>query len=263
MRALTTLCLLAMLQPALAAELDGHYQGTLDEQPTELTLRTQGSQVEGEYVENHRLRLSLRGQFDGQALQAQISDPRTGQVLANMNANYANDMLNASFAARDPRSGETLTREALFQRVAVPDEEEEEEEEDTGGAEMMTVAATATTPAVVTNPDQDPALIGTWIFEEMTNSEGAEFASLSSVTTLRIRADGSIGQWRRTVSGGSEWSYDRPGELQYSGLWRSKDGLLLVQLDGSHEFLPAARYHFSQPYLVTESNTGAMTWQRR
>ena len=97
----------------------------------------------------------------------------------------------------------------------------------------------------------------------MTNSEGLEFASLTTVTTLRIRADGSIEQWRRSVAGGSEWSYDRPGELQYRGHWRSDHGLLLVQLQGAADFQPAARYRFDTPYLVTESNTGRMIWQRR
>ena len=154
-----------------------------------------------------------------------------------MNANYANDMLAASLAARDPQSGQTLLRETLFQRVA-------------------TVPPQA-------NPRQDPALVGTWVFEQMSNSEGLEYASLTTVTTLRIRADGSIEQWRRSVAGGSEWSYDRPGELQYSGRWRSEQGLLLVQLKGAKDFQPAARYRFDTPYLVTESNTGRMVWQRR
>ncbi len=96
MRAVLSVYLFAiMAMPSLAAELDGHYRANLDEQPTELILRSQGEQVEGEYLEGRHLRLTVSGRFDGQALQAQISDPRSGQVLANMNANYANDMLNA------------------------------------------------------------------------------------------------------------------------------------------------------------------------
>lgn len=234
MRALSILCLFTIPLFALAAELDGHYRGTLDDRPTELILRSQGRQVEGEYLEGQRQRFTLSGSFDGQLLQAQISDPRSGQVLANMNANYAPDLLNASLAARDPQSGETLFREALFQRVAPPPP-----------------------PA---DPNRDPALIGTWIYEQRSDGEDA---SPSRVTTLRIRADGSIAQWRRTVVGSSEWSYDRPGELQYSGDWRSADGLLLVQLHRAGGYQPAARYRFDAPFLVTESNTGEMVWQRR
>lgn len=237
MRALSLLCLLACISPPLlAADLDGRYQGTLDERPVELVLRSQGQQVEGEYIEDQQ-RFRVSGHFNGQALQVQISAPGSGQVLANMNANYANDMLAASLAARDPQSGQTLLRETLLQRVA--------------------------TAPPQADPRQDPALIGTWVYEQMTNSESLEYASLTTVTTLRIRADGSIEQWRRSVAGGSEWSYDRPGELLYSGRWRSEQGLLLVQLKGATEFQPAARYRFDTPYLITESNTGRMIWQRR
>ena len=237
MRALSLLCLLACISPTLlAADLDGRYQGTLDEHPVELVLRSQGQQVEGVYIEDQQ-RFRVSGHFNGQALQVQISAPGSGQVLANMNANYANDMLAASLAARDPQSGQTLLRETLFQRVA--------------------------TAPPQADPRLDPSLIGTWVYEQMTNSEGLEYASLTTVTTLRIRADGSIEQWRRSVAGGSEWSYDRPGELLYSGRWRSEQGLLLVQLKGATEFQPAARYRFDTPYLITESNTGRMIWQRR
>lgn len=231
------LLLVLTFQAAIADELDGRYQATLDNQPAELILRSSDAQVEGEYIENQHLRFKVTGHFDGQALQARISDPASGQALANMNGNYANGMLATSLAARNPQTGETLVREAMFQRVGPPP-----------------------TPA---DPNQDAALVGTWIYEQMINSNGLEFASMTTVTTLRIRADGSIDQWRRSVAGGSEWSYDRPGELQYSGHWRSDNGLLLVQLKGAPDYQPAARYHFSAPYLVTESNTGRMIWQRR
>ncbi|MDD0843043.1 hypothetical protein [Pseudomonas sp. Gutcm_11s] len=237
MRALSIICLfVCSTSPLLAAELDGRYQGSLDERPVELILRSHEQQVEGEYLEGQQ-RFRVTGSFDGQTLQAQISEPASGQVLANMNANYANDMLATSLAARSPQNGETLLRETMFQRVAPP--------------------------PPPPDPNKDPALIGTWVYEQMTNSEGLEYASLTMVTTLRIRSDGSIEQWRRSVAGGSEWSYDRPGELQYSGRWRSDKGLLLVQLKGAPEFQPAAHYRFDTPYLVTESNTGRMIWQRR
>ena len=35
------------------------------------------------------------------------------------------------------------------------------------------------------------------------------------------------------------------------------------QLTGATDYPPAARYRFETPYLVTESNTGRMIWQRR
>ncbi|TNF11682.1 MAG: hypothetical protein EP327_08680, partial [Pseudomonadales bacterium] len=92
---------------------------------------------------------------------------------------------------------------------------------------------------------------------------GASFASFNSVMTLQLNPDGSVTQWSRSAAGGAEWSYDSPGEVQYSGHWRSQDGLLMVRLSGAPDYRPAAYYRFSDQYLVTESNSGQMIWQRR
>ncbi|MGQ7959336.1 hypothetical protein ACUTAF_16770 [Pseudomonas sp. SP16.1] len=224
---LLALLLLLICPALLAGELDGHYHATLDGQPAELLLHSQGQRVEGRYVENRRLQLNLRGHYDGQLLRAEISDPQSGLVLANMNATYANAMLNISIAARDPRDGQVLERQALFRRDAAP--------------------------APVANEHLDPALVGTWQHEQRIDS-GAASATLM---TLRLDADGSVTQWSRAPDGG-----DSPGEVQYSGRWRSDNGLLLVRLAGAAEYRPAAYYSFSEPYLVTESNTGKMIWQR-
>lgn len=232
---LLSLLLLPLLAPALlAGELDGHYHASLDGQPAELLLRSQGRAVAGQYVENQRLRLNLEGHYDGQLLRAEISDPQSGLVLANMNATYANAMLNASIAARDPRNGQVLERQALFQRGA---------------------------PA--TAERLDPALIGTWFHEQQLDSGGASFASLASLMTLRLGADGSVAQWSLAAGGDSDWSFNSPGELQYRGRWRSENGVLMVRTAGAADYRPAAHYRFIDHYLVTESNTGKMIWQRR
>jgi hypothetical protein len=39
--------------------------------------------------------------------------------------------------------------------------------------------------------------------------------------------------------------------------------LLEVQIQRRSDYQPAARYRFSDQYLVTESNTGKLIWQRR
>lgn len=240
LRAFSLLLAVAACICAHAGELDGRYQATVDNQPTELILRHQGNRVEGQYVENQSLRLTLKGSYDGQLLRAEISDPQSGQLLANMNATYANAMLNVSIAARDPRNGQVLERQALFQREPAQ--------------------ATATPAAAGT---RDPALVGTWVHEKIINSGGASFASFNTLMTLQLNPDGSVTQWSRSAGGGSDWSYDSPGEVQYSGHWRSQDGVLMVRLAGAADFQPAAYYRFSDQYLVTESNTGKMIWQRR
>ena len=235
-------CLFCLLpQTLLGGELDGRYLATLDGLPAEMILRSEGDQVEGEYVENASLRLTINGRFDGQLLQAQISDPRSGLLIANMNANYANAMLNVHIAARSPHNGAVLQREALFQRQA----------EDRASAPQPT------------NPERDPALIGTWVHEEIINSGGASFAAMTTLLTLQLAADGSVVQWIGAVAGGNDWNFTNPGELQYSGHWQSQNGLLLVQLQGRPDYQPAAHYRFSEQYLITESNTGKMIWHKR
>lgn len=235
------LCLLPRL--LLADALDGHYLATLDGQPAEMHLRSQDQQVSGEYVEGGRLRLQISGHFDGQLLSAQISEPQSGQLIANMNATYASGVLNTHIVARSPSTGETLERKALFQR--------------------QTLSAAAT-PAQPSSPTRDPALIGTWVNETIINSDGgASFASMTTQMILQLQDDGSVSQWRRSVAGGADWSHDSPGELQYSGRWQSSNGLLEVQMQGRSGYQPAAYYRFSDQYLVTESNTGKLIWQRR
>lgn len=86
---------------------------------------------------------------------------------------------------------------------------------------------------------------------------------MTTTMTLQLQADGSVAQWIGAVAGGSDWNFANPGELQYRGQWQSKNGLLLVQLQGHPDYQPAAHYRFSEQYLVTESNTGKMIWQKR
>jgi hypothetical protein len=234
------LCLLPSL--LLADTLDGHYLATLDGQPSEMYLRSQGQHVSGEYIEGASLRLQISGQFDGQLLKAQISEPQSGQLIANMNATYANGMLNSHIAARSPNTGQILERKALFHRQRL------------SGAALANKSS---------SQPRDPALIGTWIHEKIINSGGASFASMTTQMILQLNDDGSVAQWTRSVAGGADWDYDSPGELQYSGRWQSNNGLLEVQMQGRSDYQPAAYYRFSDQYLVTESNTGKLIWQRR
>lgn len=241
MRGVFGLLLLMLLgQPALAAALDGEYRATLDGMPTELHLRSQGNAVDGLYIENGSLRLNVRGTFDGQRLDAQILDG-SGQPFATLQGTYANDSLNARIAARDPRNGNVVSRDALFQRPTA-----------------RQGASTATS----VSGQLDPALVGTWLNEKMINSGGASFASFTTVMTLRLNPDGSVAQWSRSVGGGENWNYDSPGTLQYSGAWYTDNGTLMVRLQGQNTFQPAARYRFSDQYLVTEGNTGKVIWKR-
>lgn len=240
---IAVLCLLPGV--LLADALDGHYLTTLDGQPAEMHLRSQGQQVNGEYLEGGRLRLQISGSFDGQLLRAQISEAQSGQLIANMNATYANGMLNAHIAARHPTTGTTLERKALFHRQNL----------DPAVATQSRNASGSTS--------RDPALIGTWVHEKISNSGGANSAAMTTQMILQLSEDGSVAQWTRSVAGGADWNYDTPGELQYNGRWQSRNGLLEVQIQGHSDYQPAAYYRFSDQDLVTESNTGKLIWQKR
>lgn len=244
-RALLTFVLCLLPSVLLADTLDGHYLTTLDGQPAEMYLRSQGQQVTGEYVEGGRLRLQISGNFDGQLLSAQISEAQSGQLIANMNATYAHGVLNTHIAARNPTTGATLERKALFHR------------------QKLSAAASTPSSSPSSSTTRDPALIGTWVHEKLINSGGANYAAMTTQMILQLNDDGSVAQWTRSVAGGADWNYDSPGELQYSGRWRTSNGLLEVQMQGRSDYQPAAYYRFSDQYLVTESNTGKLIWQRR
>lgn len=227
--------------PLFAGELDGRFQADLAGANTVLDLQQQGQVVTGRYSENGTLQLDLRGQYDGQVLNAEIVLPQTNQVIATLAATYGNDQLNARLAARDPVSGQVLERQALFQR-----------------SPSTATGATRTSAGTL-----DPALVGTWVHEDIINSGGASFASFNTVLTLHLAPDGRVEQWSRSVGGGSDWSYDSDGTLQYAGQWQTAEGVLLVRPDGSTDYQPATRYRFSDPYLVTEDQGGRKIWQRR
>lgn len=238
------LCLLCLTpQPLLAAELDGRYLATLDGLPAEMILHSQGQQVKGQYMENNRLRLTISGSFDGQLLSAQISDPQSGQLIANMNANYANAMLNARIVARS-RDGAVLQREALFQR-------------------QLSNSEIASAPALQAQDqppaeERDPTLIGTWVHQQLDDN-----GAIASLLTLQLNADGSVAQWIRSTADAPGNSPENPGALQYRGRWQSNQGLLLVQLQDREDYQPAAFYRFNALHLVTQSNNGEMLWKRR
>lgn len=238
-RYLLPLCLCLLPRLLLADSLDGHYLTTLDGQPAEMHLRSQEQQVSGEYVEGATLRLQISGSFDGELLRAQISEPQSGQLIANMNATYANGILNSHIVARSPHSGAILERKALFHRQPV---------------------SAAALPRQISTPARDPALVGTWVHEAPLNSSAAD---LAKQMVLQLRSDGSMSQWQRDVVSGSTAPKPTPDELLFSGLWQSSNGLLEMQLHGQSSYQPAAYYRLSGQQLITESNTSLLTWQRQ
>jgi hypothetical protein len=241
-RTLPTLMLCLLPCALLANNLDGYYLATLDGQPAEMHLRGQDQQVSGEYIEGRRLRLRISGHFDGQVLNAQISDAQSDQPIARMRATYTNGVLTSHITARSPVTGETLERRAVFNRQRFSD---------------------AAITSQANRQFRDPELIATWVHEQITRSEDARTTSTSTLLILQLTVKGGISQWSRSAADGSDWHPDAPGELHYTGRWLASNGVLEVQLQDQNDYQPTARYHFSDGYLVTESSTGTRRWQRR
>ncbi|WP_183960989.1 hypothetical protein [Chiayiivirga flava] len=235
------LLLAAAVAGATAAGIDGEYRATVDGVDTQLSLRSAGADVSGTYVEG-ALRLQVAGRLEEDRLLARVREPSTGLDIAALDARIAGDTLDASIDAHNPLTGERKSARALFRRTLPP----------------ATDAAATAVPGSL-----DRSLIGTWVNETMINSGGADFASFTTVMTMQLGADGRVSQWSRSVGGGGDWSYDGAGQLQYSGRWSSDGGVLYVQLDGQAGFQPAARYRFSDAYLVLENDRGRLIWQRR
>ncbi|MDP2242613.1 hypothetical protein [Pseudomonas sp.] len=241
-RTLLTLMLCLLPCALLANNLDGYYLATLDGQPAEMHLRSQDQQVSGEYIEGRRLRLRISGHFDGQLLNAQISDAQSAQPIARMRATYTNGVLTSHITARSPVTGETLERRAVFNRQRFSD---------------------AAITSQANRQFRDPELIATWVHEQITRSEDTSAASTSTLLILQLTVNGGISQWSRSAADNSDWHPDAPGELHYTGRWLASNGVLEVQLQDQNDYQPTARYHFSDDYLVTESSTGTRRWQRR
>ncbi len=241
-RTLLTLMLCLLPCALLANNLDGYYLATLDGQPAEMHLRSQDQQVGGEYIEGRRLRLRISGHFDGQLLNAQISDAQSDQPIAHLTATYTNGVLTSHISARSPVTGEILERRAVFNRQRFSD---------------------AAITSQANRQFRDPELIGTWVHESITQGEHASTASENTLLILQLAVSGRISQWSRSAADNGDWHPDAPGELHYTGRWLASNGFLEVQLQDQNTYQPTARYHFSDGYLVTESSTGKRLWQRR
>lgn len=231
------LCAACLLLPGLAAAVDGVYRAVLDGTRTVLALRSDAGRVTGTWTEG-ALVLQVDGRVSGDRLQATVRAPQAGIDIAQVDAQVVSSGLQASIDAHNPVTGARKSASALFVR---------------DGA-----AAAPAAPGSL-----DASLVGTWINEKMINSGGANFASFTTVMTMALTADGRVQQWSRSVGGGGDWNYDSAGELQHSGHWSARDGVLYVSIEGSNGFQPLARYRFSDQYLVTENDAGKLIWQRR
>lgn len=119
--------------------------------------------------------------------------------------------------------------------------------------------AQATAPATL-----DTRLLGRWVSQTSIQSPGGAggFASFTTERWITFGADGSVQQWARTVAGGSDWSSQSKGRLEFAGRWQTRGSEIWVQPEGLAEYLRAGSYRFVDNRLVTEGRDGRTIWQR-
>jgi hypothetical protein len=132
-------------------------------------------------------------------------------------------------------------------------------------AGLLAVAAAAGPALAQGGSMLDERLVGIWVNEKQINSPGGAggFASLSTVMTMELHADGGILQYSQSVGGGADWSSNSGRTLDFEGKWRADGATLSVFGMGLPDYTPAATYSFSGQYLVTQSDMGRLIWQRR
>lgn len=245
MRPLSILLCLLLPFAAVARSLTGDYHGRLDGTDSRLVLNDQNGQISGQYIEG-ALTFQVVGQFDGHRFDGTVSLAEAGLTIARLIGQLHGDTLRVDMDARNPHTGASKRAQADFHRRST----------DSDGH-----AAANGQPAAGTGGPIDPRLVGDWRHEDMINSGGGNFASFTTVLTLRLKADGSLEQYRESVGGGGDWSYDGGRSQVLSGQWYARDGVIYVRAQGQSEFIAATRYRFSDRYLVTEDANGRRIWR--
>ncbi|MFM1988757.1 MAG: hypothetical protein RJA99_1714 [Pseudomonadota bacterium] len=233
------------IAPVRAQSRELVYEGTSEGVVTRLLLRLDGPRVRGTLLESG-LSLPVEGRIDGRRLDAAVLDPGSRAPLVRIAGELRDD--GATITARPETGG--AARTLAMTRVA-------------------DVAAPPARPGSAAAPGsaagrRDPALVGRWVNESQINSPGGAggFASMSTVRTMELAADGGLRQWVRTVGGGGNWSSDGGERLEFSGRWETRGAELWVQPDGQPQFVRAAAWRMSGAYLVLEDGRSKQVWRR-
>jgi hypothetical protein len=213
------------------------YEGSLRGIATRLTLRIDGTRVEGS-LEEQGVSLPVRGTLSGQRVQGGVFEPASGARLIVLVADLRGDEATMTLQA------DGAPQSLAMRRVGAPAPAGTGGD---GGAGRI-----------------EPSLVGRWRHESQINSPGGAggFASFSTVRTLEFGADGRVRQSVRSVGGGGTWSSDGGERLEFSGRWQTRGAEIWVQADGHSGFERAALWRLVDGRLVTEDGQGRRIWQR-
>lgn len=236
--------------PARAQPRDLVYEGLSGGVVTRLQLRLDGPRVQGTLIESG-LSLPVEGRVDGRRLDAAVLDPGSRAPLVRIAGELRDD--GVTITAR-PETGGAARTLAMTRVAAAP------------------AAAGPGTPSGPAGPGgtasaggrRDASLVGRWISESQLNSAGGAggFASMSTVRTMELSADGRLRQSVRTVGGGGNWSADGGERVEFSGLWETRGAELWVRPDGQPQFVRAATWRMAGAYLVLEDGGSKQVWRR-
>lgn len=227
------------------------YHASVDGLASTLSLAFDAERVTGELIEGE-LRLAVRGTAKANRLTTQLIQPHTGLPVATLEGRIDGNGIDALLRAAPVMGG--AQRQIRFSPSTLARAENELSAAD----EPRLVRTGGNVGGAV-----DGRLVGRWVNEKMTNSNGGgNFASFSTVRTLQMDADGRVSQWVTSVGGGGNWNYDGGRKVEFSGRWYARDGVLYVKSDTGGDFQAAARYRFSDPYLVTEDGRQKLIWRR-
>jgi hypothetical protein len=243
-------CGVAVAQSAVAQPRTLTYEATVQGVTSRLTLRIDGTRVEGGLVEGP-LTLGVRGALEGQRIRGSLIDPGTGRDLLPIDAEIRGEALMLAVTPPAPNPPRTLTmRRVDAQAPGSPS---------APGAPRPAAASAAGVSGAL-----DPAIIGRWRNESQINSPGGAggFASLSTRRILELAADGRVRQWVRSAGGGGNWSHQGGETLEFSGRWQARGAEIWVLPDGGTQFQRAATYRRVGERLVTEGGQGRQIWER-
>lgn len=241
------------LNKAHAGTADGRYHAQIDGVASSIELSGADDAIQGRLQEGN-LVLNLAGRLNGGELLLQLTEPTLGLPLGTLSGRLQGGVFAARIEIVSLVGGGTQVKTASYVREGV---------RATPNAAPNAGPAPAVTPG---GGARDPALVGTWVHDEVINSSGGVgAASFSTRRTMVLSNDGRVEQWVESAGGGGggDWSYGGGRQTEFSGQWQTRDGALWLRQDGQSEFSPGAHYRFSGQYLVLEGGGRKLILQRR
>lgn len=237
---------------AMAQQYAGTYAGEVFSTPATLTLEQDGNALQGVIdVSGYRYELSATAGEGGAT--GTLHDPQTGGT-AQLEVTPGDDGMTILLMQENPVTGQMSRVPLSFTRRSGE-----------GGASQDAGSnsnAGGTENAPEDGFERDPALVGTWVYQDTYIS-----GSFSGTTrfVLRVLPDGTYTYGEGQVTaGGNSYSGRSGGGGVTRGRWRTQGGVVYVQEAGMSQWQPYARYYIEgSRMLFTFGDDSRQIWHRR